>query len=66
MPFTCMPGLVVTAISKKFREDYHNIPWLNIAYDGQEENTAMIRLQTFIHQAVDYQSWAKGQAESPR
>lgn len=66
MPFTCMPGLVVTAISKKFREDFHNIPWLNIAYDGQEENTAMTRLQAFMHQAKEYQSWAQGQAAPSR
>jgi len=64
MPFTCMPGLVVTAISKKFREDFHNIPWLNIAYDGQEENTAMTRLEAFMHQAREYQRWAKEHAKS--
>ncbi|MCK4597866.1 hypothetical protein KAU04_07480 [bacterium] len=62
MPFTCMPGLVVTAISKKFREDFNNIPWLNIAYDGQEENTAMTRLQAFVHQAKEHQRWTKDQA----
>jgi predicted nucleotide-binding protein (sugar kinase/HSP70/actin superfamily) len=59
MPFTCMPGLVVTAISKKFREDFHNIPWLNMAYDGQEENTSLTRLQAFMHQAREYQQWAR-------
>jgi predicted nucleotide-binding protein (sugar kinase/HSP70/actin superfamily) len=66
MPFTCMPGLVVTAISKKFREDFNNIPWLNIAYDGQEENTAMTRLEAFVHQAREYQEWARGQAGHPQ
>jgi predicted nucleotide-binding protein (sugar kinase/HSP70/actin superfamily) len=64
MPFTCMPGLVVTAISRKFREDFNNIPWLNMAYDGQEENTAMIRLEAFMHQAREYQRWAREQQNS--
>jgi predicted nucleotide-binding protein (sugar kinase/HSP70/actin superfamily) len=63
MPFTCMPGLVVTAISKKFREDFNNIPWLNIAYDGQEENTAMTRLEAFMYQAKEYQRWTQGQVK---
>ncbi|MCK4428498.1 MAG: CoA activase, partial [candidate division Zixibacteria bacterium] len=36
MPFTCMPGTVVTAISKKLREDLGNFPWLNMAYEGLE------------------------------
>jgi len=63
MPFTCMPGLVVTALSKKFREDFHNIPWLNMAYDGQEENTSLTRLQAFMHQAREYQSWAREQGD---
>ena len=57
MPFTCMPGMMVTAVSKRFREDFHNIPWLNIAYDGQEENTSMTRLQAFMHQAREYHSF---------
>jgi len=57
MPFTCMPGMMVTAVSKKFREDFHNIPWLNIAYDGQEENTSMTRLQAFMHQAREYHNF---------
>lgn len=59
MPFTCMPGMMVTAVSKRFREDFHNIPWLNMAYDGQEENTSMTRLQAFMHQAREYHSFEK-------
>jgi len=59
MPFTCMPGMMVTAVSKRFREDFHNIPWLNIAYDGQEENTSMTRLQAFMHQAREYHSFER-------
>jgi predicted CoA-substrate-specific enzyme activase len=54
MPFTCMPGMVVTAISKRFREDYDHIPWLNLAYDGQEESQALTRLEAFMHQVKEF------------
>lgn len=55
MPFTCMPGTVVTAISKRLREDHDNIPWLNLAYDGQGEANARTRLEAFMYQARQYQ-----------
>jgi predicted CoA-substrate-specific enzyme activase len=54
MPFTCMPGMVVTALSKKFKEDFNNIPWLNMVYDGQEDSQAQTRLEAFIYQAREY------------
>jgi len=54
MPFTCMPGSVVTALSKKIQEDYHGIPWLNIAFDGQEDATLQTRLEAFIYQAKEF------------
>ncbi|MEW5768234.1 MAG: acyl-CoA dehydratase activase [bacterium] len=56
IPFTCMPGNVVTAISRRVREDFGNIPWLNMAYDGQEESGADSRLEAFMYQAKQYQS----------
>ncbi|UCE17126.1 MAG: CoA activase [Gemmatimonadota bacterium] len=54
MPFTCMPGMVVIAISKRFREDYDNVPWLNLAYDGQEETQSLTRLEAFMHQVTQF------------
>ncbi|MDI6793392.1 MAG: acyl-CoA dehydratase activase [bacterium] len=54
IPFTCMPGNVVTAISRRIREDFGNIPWLNIAYDGQEESRADNRLEAFMYQAKQF------------
>jgi predicted nucleotide-binding protein (sugar kinase/HSP70/actin superfamily) len=51
MPFTCMPGTIVTALSKKVREDFGNFPWLNIAYEGLE----ITRLEAFMHQAKEFQ-----------
>ena len=54
MPFSCMPGTIVSALSAKIREDFNNIPWLNIAYEGLEETNELTRLEAFIHQTKQY------------
>ena len=54
MPFTCMPGTIVSALSNKIREDYHNIPWLNMAYEGLEDTSEIVRLEAFMYQAKQY------------
>ncbi len=55
MPFTCMPGTIVGAVMKQYREDHNDIPFLNMAYDGQEETNTLTRLEAFMHQARQYQ-----------
>jgi predicted CoA-substrate-specific enzyme activase len=55
MPFTCMPGTIVGAVMKRYREDHNNIPFLNMAYDGQEETNTLTRLEAFMHQARQHQ-----------
>ncbi len=54
LPFTCMPGTIICAVSNDFKKDHHNIPWLNYAYDGQEDSSNETRLQAFMHQAKEY------------
>lgn len=54
LPFTCMPGTIICAVSNDFKKDHHNIPWLNYAYDGQEDSSIETRLQAFMHQAKEY------------
>jgi predicted nucleotide-binding protein (sugar kinase/HSP70/actin superfamily) len=63
MPFTCMPGTIVTAISKKLREDFGNFPWLNLAYEGQEDSNEITRLEAFMHQAKEFQKKRSPQME---
>jgi predicted CoA-substrate-specific enzyme activase len=53
LPFTCMPGTMVTAISKRIREEY-GVPWLNIAFDGLEQGTTETRIEAFMYQARQY------------
>jgi len=55
MPFTCMPGTIVNALLKRYREDQNNIPVLNMAYDGQETSNTETRLEAFIYQVRQYQ-----------
>ena len=50
-PFHCMPGSIVQIVSKKFREDLNNFPWINLWFDGQESTNLMLRLEAFMHQA---------------
>jgi predicted nucleotide-binding protein (sugar kinase/HSP70/actin superfamily) len=54
MPFGCMPGTIVTAILKKVREDYENIPIISLAYDGTQHAGTNTRLEAFMHQAKQY------------
>jgi predicted nucleotide-binding protein (sugar kinase/HSP70/actin superfamily) len=56
MPFTCMYGTIVVAISKKLREDFGDVPWLNAAFDGQKDTNLGTRLEAFMHQAKAYQT----------
>ena len=54
MPFTCMPGTITNAILKRVREDRGMFPYLNMAYDGQEQTNTMTRLEAFMHQAHQF------------
>ncbi|MBF0495252.1 MAG: CoA activase [Deltaproteobacteria bacterium] len=54
IPFTCMPGTIVNALMKRLREDHNNIPYLNMAYDGQEQTNTRTRLEAFMYQVSRY------------
>jgi len=55
LPFNCMPGTIVTAISKKVHEHCGGLPWLNIAYEGLEDKNEEIRLEAFLLQARQFE-----------
>jgi predicted nucleotide-binding protein (sugar kinase/HSP70/actin superfamily) len=50
MPFTCMPGTIVAAISKRLSEDCRPVPFLSLSYDGLDEVHAQTRLEAFMYQ----------------
>ncbi len=54
LPFTCMPGTLVTSLSDQLRQDKGGIPYVSIAYDGQEDVSIELRIQAFMHQAHQY------------
>jgi predicted CoA-substrate-specific enzyme activase len=54
LPFTCMPGTLICSISGSFREDHNNIPWVDFAYDGQDDASIDTRLQAFMYQVKEY------------
>jgi predicted nucleotide-binding protein (sugar kinase/HSP70/actin superfamily) len=54
LPFTCMPGTLIASVSDSFRKDHNNIPFINIAYDGQDTVSLDTRLQAFVFQVKEY------------
>jgi predicted nucleotide-binding protein (sugar kinase/HSP70/actin superfamily) len=56
MPFTCMPGTVVNSLIGRFREEHGHIPFLNLAYDGQEQTHSRTRLEAFMYQVRHFQN----------
>jgi len=58
LPFTCMPGNLICSIAGAFRKDHNNIPWVDYAYDGQEDASIETRLQAFMYQVKEYQQSA--------
>jgi len=50
MPFSCMPGIIVTGMASRLREATRGVPWLDVSYDGQEKTNIRTRLEAFMHQ----------------
>lgn len=53
MPFTCMPGTVSSAIMRLIQKQ-HDIPVINVAYDGQGNTNILTRLEAFMHQVKEH------------
>jgi predicted CoA-substrate-specific enzyme activase len=54
LPFTCMPGTLVASVSDSFRRDHNNIPFINIAHDGQDSVSLDTKLQAFVYQVKEF------------
>ncbi|NUM31906.1 MAG: CoA activase [Bacteroidetes bacterium] len=55
LPFTCMPGTLICSVAGSFRKDHNNIPWVDYAYDGQQDVSTDTKLQAFMYQVKEYQ-----------
>lgn len=49
-----MPGTLIASVSDSFRKDHNNLPWINIAYDGQDSVSLETRLQAFVFQVKEF------------
>ena len=54
MPFNCMPGTVVSALSKTVADDLGGVPWLNISYEGLRDSGEDTRLEAFADQVRSF------------
>ncbi|MCB2229427.1 CoA activase [bacterium] len=52
MPFNCMPGTIVSSLSRKLADDLGGVPWLNISYEGLRDSGEETRLQAFADQVL--------------
>lgn len=50
LPFSCMPGLIVTGMAPPMRKAMGLVPWLDIWYDAQQQTNVHTRLEAFMHQ----------------
>jgi len=62
-PFTCMPGLVVSAIAKPLVAEL-GVPYLDAAYDESQQSGREAAIRTFMYQASQHfgRQGAKGPA----
>jgi len=54
MPFNCMPGTVVSSLSRKLSNDLGRVPWLNISYEGLQDTAEDTRLEAFADQVRSF------------
>lgn len=54
MPFSCMPGIVVSGMSARMRSDFAQLPWLDVNFDGQRITNIRTRLEAFVHQVTQF------------
>jgi predicted nucleotide-binding protein (sugar kinase/HSP70/actin superfamily) len=66
LPLSCMPGTIVSGLSKKVRDHCHGLPWLNMAYEGLEDKNDEIRLEAFLLQASQFEENRRQQAKLTR
>ncbi|MCE5322102.1 acyl-CoA dehydratase activase [bacterium] len=53
IPFNCMPGNTVTALSQSLRRHHNNIPFLNLDYDGFVDSSRDAKIVSFMWQVKE-------------
>lgn len=63
VPFNCMPGTTVRALSQELSRRHGHIPFLNVDYDGFTDRSRQVRLSAFLAQ-VHERFLARGSAHA--
>jgi len=63
IPFNCMPGNTVTALSQSLRRRHDNIPFLNLDYDGFIDSSREAKIVNFMWQVKERHAGRKVAAE---
>jgi predicted nucleotide-binding protein (sugar kinase/HSP70/actin superfamily) len=67
IPFNCMPGNVVTSLSHTLRKNHHNLPFLNLDYDGFVDNSRNAKIVSFMWQVKErFSCNGHGNGSAPR
>jgi predicted CoA-substrate-specific enzyme activase len=53
-PFGCLPSTIVASLTRKFRQNHRNLPWLDLYFDGTSQAGTQTRLEAFMAQAADF------------
>jgi predicted nucleotide-binding protein (sugar kinase/HSP70/actin superfamily) len=54
LPFSCMPGIIVSSIAPAVRERFADLPWLNLSFEDSVADIDAMRLEAFVEQARSY------------
>ncbi len=54
MPFTCMPGNIVSSVYRRLKERNKDLPLFILSVDGIDHAVDAMRLETFVSQARDH------------
>ncbi len=65
IPFNCMPGNTVAALSQSLRRRHNNIPFLNLDYDGFVDSSRDAKIVNFMWQVKErYQGQKQARKEA--
>ncbi len=53
VPFNCMPGMTVRALSQELSRRHGHVPFISIEYDGFTDRSRQVRLSAFVAQVQE-------------
>jgi len=54
LPFSCMPGLIVSSLAPAITRRLGDLPWLNLSFEDSVADVDAMRLEAFVEQARSY------------